>query len=280
MTKQLMTAEQAFTLAMNTYPSLYHSNSEELSKMKYFDHTFNTAGNGYSSIEKFYKAHLINNSNKELITNYPAKYITGEPLFYAYTKFREHPTLKMPDSDSCLSQIYTKKELTTMPYVVHTISCNEGELYNFCPYPNFCERYSLMWQDIHLLDTSWCEAALFFYKGCKDFFLSDNIHLYHLSCPENDDDEKWEKQIHHYESNFQIFKKDNMSTQDFHTIISQEYEQTYTGDTKQFIKDIWSKELKRIHNFLDNTTLRLQQIIESKQIKENMKNQPQKNRFK
>lgn len=82
-----MTAEQAFNVSMNEYPSLYTSYSLERAKMKFYDHIFNIIGNGFGDMEEFKEEHTINKFNKHLIDSFPDKYISNTPLYMAY---KEH----------------------------------------------------------------------------------------------------------------------------------------------------------------------------------------------
>lgn len=263
----VMTAEQAFNVSMNEYPSLYTANSVKQAKMKYFDHIFNVIGNGYRDLEEFIEGHTINSENEKFIDGFPQKYIGKTPLFYAYTEVEERGGFKMGLSHSSLPGIYTKEELENMPNVIHTVRANGRRMLDdskgFVPYPNFNKQYSMVWKmDMEQLDASWKEAAVFYYKEVKKFFESDNVQFYSSAIPKNEVDK--EIMIEDYENAFKRYRVEGMSDKDFHSKISKEYEMEYTGDTLDFINRRWEKELNRINQFIDETLEKLEQSLTKK----------------
>lgn len=258
-----MTADEAFNVTMNMYPSLYNASSLLDARFKYDDQIFNTVGNGYRDMKEFKDGHTVTAKNIHLTMSFPEKYITGEPLFYAYTEVEEKYGYKTGKESSCLEGVYSEKELKLMPEVVHTMQSNKKYKYDkgFNPYPNFQKEYSLVWDNISSLDKSWPEAALVFYKKCQEYFVSDKVSNYHYACPNEGDEAKWEKSIKVFEENFARYKTEGMSQDEHYQKISKEYEVEYTGDTKDFIKRRWTKELKRINEFLDETIDRLENML-------------------
>lgn len=264
--EQIMTAEQAFNYAMNKYPSLYATSNIQDSKYIYYDHIFNTIGNGYRNTKEFLIEHTINKENEHLLNSFPEKYISDQPLYYAYTKTKKFADFEMGDSDSVLPGIYTEKEINEMEGVVKCfVQANapiiEDEDYQYderlIPYPNFSKEYSMVWKmDLSLLDDSWKFAALEFYTRAKDFFNSEFSHLYHNAAPKTD--WKMEEVMELYDKNFARYKKEGMSESDWHQVISKEYEQNYNGNTKDFIVKRWEVEELRIKGFIDETIEKLQ----------------------
>lgn len=261
----IMTAEQAFNVAMNQYPSLYSSPSVKQSKLKYYDQIFNVVGNGYIDFEDFIKSHTVNKNNEKLINSYPNKYIGKTPLFYAYIKVEEHSGYKMGVREGSPPGIYTKEELKNMPEVVHTVRANGHNLLDeqkgFVPYPNFEKEYSMVWKmDMEKLDRSWREESLFYYKEMKKFFKGDDAPYYSDAVHKED----WEKEqaVKNYEKNFARYKEPGMSQDDFYAKISKEYELEYNGNTMDFIQRRWDKELNRINEFIDETISKIEQSLE------------------
>ena len=260
----IMNAEQAFNVSMNEHPSLYASRTLEEAQMKYYDHIFNVIGNGYRDMSEFKEGHRITPSNVQLTENFPEKYITDKPLFWAYTEIDESYGFKRGKESSSLPGVYTKKELEAMPIVVHTLQSNKrykGEDYSFNPHPNFNKEYSLVWDDISKLDKSWTEAALVFYKKSQEYFNSDKVNNYHYACPRENETDKWQTSIESFEKIFARYKIEGMTQDEHFKKISKEYEVEYTGDTRDFIKRRWEKEHTRINEFLNETIDRLENML-------------------
>ncbi len=262
---KIMTAEQAFNRAMNLHPSLYASNNIEDSKYMYYDHIFNTIGNGYRSTKEFLEEHTITKENESLLDSFPEKYISDKPLYYAYTKTKKFADFEMGDASSTLPGIYTEKEIEEMSGVAKVfVQANapiiEDEDYPYderlIPYPNFSKTYSMVWKmDLSKLDDSWKYAAIEFYERAKEFFNGEFSHLYHNAAPKAD--WKMEEAVESYELNFKRYKKDDMTNEDWYKVITKEYGEEYNGDTIDFINKRWSKEEARIKSFIDETLEKL-----------------------
>lgn len=259
-----MTAEQAFNVAMNMYPSLYGGDSLLSAKFKYYDHIFNTIGNGYRDMKEFKDSHTITSKNIHLTQSFPEKYITGEPLFYAYTEVKERHGYNIGKQSSSLPGLYTKEELNSMSQVKHAMQTNANyfdEIIIFNPYPNFDKDYSFVWEDISKLDKSWPESALVFYQKCQEYFASDKVSNYHYACPKDIEIEKWKESIEIFEENFAKYKTEGITQSEYNQKISKAYEIEYNGDTKDFIKRRWEKEHARINEFLNETVERLEAML-------------------
>lgn len=254
MTSKIMTANQAFNFAMNAHPSLYSSDTLYEAKIKYFDHIFNTIGNGYRDINEFIYGHTINKKNKHLIDSFPDKYIGKEPLYMVYTKSRKIADFDMPVYESALDGLYTELELNDLPISAVKVQSNMKFPKDsiFTPYPNFSKDYSMVWRmDMSKLDPSWTEAAVWYYENIKPFFYSEDVVHYHEAVP--NDLKLKTNLISSYEKNFERYRKDGMTDSDFFQAISDAYEQEYTGDTEGFINIRWEKNLENIKNFIDET---------------------------
>ncbi len=260
--KKLMTAEQAFNYAMNKHPSLYTEDNIADAKFKYFDHIFNTIGNGYGNFREFSAEHTINDENKNFIESFPEKYITSKPLYYAYTKVKKIGSFEMGESGSELPGLYTEEELKSKPEVLYKVQSNRsihkdreqqfGYKESLLPYPNFSREYSMVWRmDMSKLDASWMDAAKEYYVRAKEFFNSEASQFYHGAAPKVES--MMDELIASYEKNFIRYKKDGMTEIQFNEAISKAYELNYDGDTKAFIEKRWEVEQKRILKFIDKT---------------------------
>lgn len=174
-----------------------------------------------------------------------------------------------------LHELYTEEEIKKMPHIKFKNQVNENfkiikESFNvFVPDSNFKKEYSILWSDLKLLDNSWLEEGLYFYDKCKTFFNSKNIHFYHGAIPKENDTKEWDKLINMYEECFTKYKKEGLSEEKINKEISKAYESEYTGDTKQFIKKKWNKELLRINEFIELTLERLTTELELRINKKN-----------
>lgn len=260
----IMTAEQAFNLSMNVYPSLYHANTIQQAQFKFFDHMFNVIGNGYRNHQEFIDAHTINNKNKKFLASFPEKYIGEIPLHHCYTKMQNIGNLKLPDLHSALKELLTIEEIKERTDIVYFNQCanQKNKQDKEAPYPNFKKEYSLLW-NVHLkdLDQSWIEAGINYYTQMKTFFDSEQIDLYSSAIPK--DPNKLQNLINQYETHFKHRKTENMTNQEHFDKISNDYECKYEGNTEQFIHQRWNKELLRIKDFINETLHYLEQNLTS-----------------
>jgi len=264
MINNLMTAQQAFNVSMNTYPLLYAAPSLDEAKIKYFDHVFNTIGNGINEIQTFVARHQLNPANRSFTNSFPVKYSDGSCLFMAYTEVRQVADVKFPVTSSILHELFTKEELESMPEVVASAPFqSKRNNHVFSPYPNFSKCYSMVWNmDVTLFHHSWVESAFWYYTQMKTFFNSETVHFYHSAPPIEEN--KLAQLIADYESNFRYCKVADMSDADYFKAISDAYELDYNGDTLDFIKRRWSIELSRINIFIDETLDMLDKKINKK----------------
>lgn len=258
--QRIMTAEQAFNYSMNMHPTLYSSESVELSKFKFFDHMFNTIGNGIRSLEEFIERHIINENNESFTKSYPEKYISSQPLFIVYKEHQMIGNHKSPKHGTEIIGLYTQAEVNEMPDSYSTIQINKKYKFvdekDFSPYPNYKKEYSMVWQmDLSKLDKSWTEYAIWYYEKAKEFFHSDNVSDYHGAYPKTE--KAISRIIADYDSAFERYKKDNMTEEEFYKAISDAYELEYDGNTQDFIQRRWNKEFSRILSFIDETLLKL-----------------------
>lgn len=259
---KIMTAEQAFNFAMNKYASLYSAETLEEAKLKYFDHVFNTIGNGYRDLEEFIECHKINKNNKAFLDSFPEKFIGTTPLYTAYTKVKMIGSYEMPESESRIEGTFTAEEIEQMPEVVCKIQSNgkgfDGERIS-TPYPNFSKTYSIVWRmDMKALDPSWTEAAIWYYENIKPFFEGEHVHLYHGAAPINEKGMK--RTIEEFEKHFVKYKKEDMNDLEYFKAVSDAYNFEYNGNTEEFITKRWEKQLSEIKNFIDETVTMLKNL--------------------
>lgn len=263
MSTKLMNAEQAVNLSINRYPSLYYAPSLERAKMHVFDQIFNVIGNGIRDTQEFLNEFTINKDNKPYLDNLPAKYVSGEPLFYAYSETENLYGDKLsPNFDSEIQGLFTQSELEQMTDVKITREAKPKRDF-FVPYPNFQEQYSLVWRvDLNTFDDSWFKAALFYYENAKEFFHSEHVHHYHGAFPK--DKVQADNLIESYEKNFNKYRTEGMTEAQYHQAITKAYELEYEGDTEDFVRRRWVVELARIELFIDTTLDKLNRALTQK----------------
>lgn len=275
MTPQIMTADEAFNVSMNQYPSLYTSINLELSRFKYFDHVFNTIGNGYRTLEEFIEGHSITLKNHALTFGFPEKYIGEHALYSVSTKTIDYGSYSMPDHHSELDGLYTEDEIKSMPEEFYILQINKH--YDFSeipqdihvPYPGFNKEYAMIWKmDMMQLDISWTLEAINFYEKCYEFFNSENAHLFHGAVSE--DPQKVKRAIEDYEQFFKDYKKEGMTEQDYFDAISKAYELEYTGDTLDFMNRRWELRKSEIMEFISDSLNHLHEIKNKKNPKMKM----------
>ena len=269
MTKRIMTADEAFNVSMNQYPSLYTSPNLELSRFKYFDHIFNVLGNGYRDLNEFIQGHTITLENHPLTMGFPRKYIGEHALYSVSTKNIDYGSYSMPDHSSTLDNLYTEDEIKSMPEEFYKLQINKH--YDFSeiprdvhvPYPGFDKQYSMVWKmDMMQLDVSWAIEAINFYEKCYEFFNSKDAHFYHNAV--NEDPKKLKRTIAEYEKIFANYKKEGMNEKEYFEAISKAYELEYTGDTLDFINRRWKEERVRIMEFINDSLIHLNEIKNKK----------------
>lgn len=250
---KVMTAEQAFNVAMNEYPELYAGDSLHSAKMKYYDHVFNVIGNGYRTYDFFVTNNTINSDNFEFTKSFPLKYIQGKSLFRAFTRIDKTTNYEITYK---LPELYTKEELDLRTDVIHV-----QQAQNYPPvglYPNFKPEYSNVLGYIFQLDKSWVDVAIYFYKTCKEYFSGDMRDSYTYACPKDTDDQQWDKILPGYEESLRRYRNEGMSDAEFYPQISRLYGVDYRGDLKDFIIRKWEQELARINKFIDDTIFMLE----------------------
>lgn len=269
---QIMTADEAFNVYMNKYPLLGISLSEEDAKLRYFDHLFNTTGNGIYNHALFIKEHEINSSNLAFIHSYPEKYIQADSLYYAFKEI--DPVYPWPQGkqDSKVKGFFTLDEISAMPGIAiyekfENFFNDDGsvkEKFLFSPYPNFKKENSLIYNlNFSELDKSWIEAAIWYYNKAEEFFLGENSHLYIYAFPKSKTSEntfKLKQEIEDWKEVFKDFEKEGLSKEEYHKIISNHFKVSYNGDITDFICQIWDIKKKSIIDFIDDSLAYLKQV--------------------
>lgn len=156
---RIMTLDEAVILCLSTYPSLYTDASWDKVRFKVIDSIFNAIGSGVDDMKDFKSKYSLTKKNKKLMKLDCEKYITKEPLYYAYKK----------SENSVWGQehagIFNNNELKILDDVEKIIICNDNVVKNpekySKPYPYFKKTYSIIWNDIpslKTLDNSWLEG--------------------------------------------------------------------------------------------------------------------------
>ena len=219
------------------FPTLYSGATLEEAKLKLFDQLFNTIGSGTSTNEELVSELTFNQKFIDKSRQSVDKWIHGENVYYGYYKvddrgFHSH-------SEEPIIVIESEKSL--YPGVKLWVHCKN---YPFVPYPNFSEKYSLIYRtDFHYLGDEWIKTAIWFYSKCKEFFNTD-AHRYSYAFPMASEGQT--------ESRLQSFKL-LISKYDSYEAVSKAYELDYHGDDYDFLSRRWQIELARINDFIDQT---------------------------
>lgn len=270
-----MTVEQAFNRAMNESPILWVSPSLDVARMKYYDHVFNVAGNGYPDLEVFIQRHTITNENKHLIDAFPDKYLGQDDLYQVMLKTGEHEfeingveyNIKCNRMGQYLPELYLYdevKHLKKISYIAPAYEIKNDSALK--PYPNFDKKYSMVWKmDMSQLDISWTYAAKEYYEEMKRFFNGPDLSSYSEICPDNE--KQFKETLIEFSDQLQNYYKDGMSQKEYFSAVSQAYERPYTGDTEAFLKAQWYDELTRIKEYLDETLTKLDTELKTRVLK-------------
>lgn len=132
------------------------------------------------------------------------------------------------------------------------------------PYPNFEEKYSILWTiPLDVVPTDWLHEAVWFYDKCNEFFLSDMAGHYSGAYPPLRKDAL--KTVAEQEKQFEKYRKEGQSEEEFNAIISKNWECEYTGDTEDFLKRRWEQRLNAALKFIDKTQKRIHAELTSRQ---------------
>lgn len=256
MDKRLMTPQEYVNANVNEYPSLYASKNP---KLRIMDQLFNVIGNGVVDFEE-----AIEYSHKYNVQEPAKKYLDGSDLFFVYPGYSEinigTKVLKMPKGNPLIEMI-TEEEKVNYPNCFF-LKCSKINDDPFVPYPNFLEKYSVIWSDanaLSIMSAEWKAAAFDYYKTALEFFKNPQICTkYHSAAPLHDEGEMV-KRINSQESYFNAKRNDKMSDAEFHAMIEKEWQHPYNGNTREFIITRWEKEHQRIIDFILKTLERIEE---------------------
>lgn len=256
-TEKIISIEQAYFEAMNTYPTLYCGKNKKESILKFYDHIFNCIGNGYNTKELFFNHFSFENNLHYSV--FDEKYINSEDLFVVFDK-----------EQGILDDYFTSKEIDSLNKNLFEYMPLEQS--DFVPYPNFQKKYSTLFRkEIQpLLNESWLTAMKFFYKECKEFFNSERIHDYHYYFPRAEDNNKWKKIINDYSKSFKKYEDGSKNNEEVYDKISKAYELQYNGDIKQFIINRGNLNKKENLNFIEEAFSEIDFLL--KKLTPNQKN--------
>lgn len=234
---KILTPDEYIINSIAKYPTLYLKYSYEQSKIAVLDHIFNTIGSGSSEFLK-------------TIEEKPVSYENIEPWF---------GDVKVYSDDS------TGKTMVLFKESEDGFPIEKKKDYFHIPYPNFQKKYSLIHSNNYInMDDSWKQAALDFYRYCKDFFNDENKYKhYHHSFSsknlKNQNDESPED-VFPYNSNLQLLNEMQKVFKDkTKEEISKNFEFEFLGDPKnrddiiEFLERRWDKEREKINSFIDET---------------------------
>lgn len=140
------------------------------------------------------------------------------------------------------------------------------ETYVAKPYPNFKERYSLLYEmQLKDMPIEWVEAALWFYTTCRNFFLGDKVGHYHYAYPSAKNPEN---QLKQWTEALEKRRKEGQTDEQFYAAVTKDYETEYNGDLEDFLKRHWEKELNRILKFISKTRSKLNREIKKRKAKQ------------
>lgn len=261
-----MTAEEAFNYTMNRYALMYNSTTVQEARTKFFDHTFNTIGNGYRTFDDFAESFQWTPKMASMTQSFPAKYIGDHQLYMGYTAMRdgEDPAVShRVDPDSDLHGLYTQEEQGLHPNVVRWIAVRSQKQEPFAPYPNFKKEYSPVYKlELSKLDDTWLHAGVEYYQQAQAFFKGPNAEYYSGAWPS--DPKKQAALIKDFESGFARTIQGIADPQEQWKAISKAYNQPYDGDTPAFIQAKWAKEQTRIQTFIASTIGMLENELASR----------------
>lgn len=235
------------------YPSLYSAPSYYKAKMKVLDQLLNVIGNGIRDNEELIEQLEMTDTN--ITMDDIAKHVSGEKLFYGYTKVTTYEedgkvVFTSPDRTGKSYNGVLESEKDQYPDVVYWIECSYNE---HKPYPNFKEEYSTIYKCPRYLklDPSFIEAAIEFYEYVKEWFNDNEAHYsYAFPCATKQETDRRLKEIKQYMTKYKTWDE-----------ISEAYGIEYKGDLYQLQIDRWTKEKKRIFQFIEKTLTLLKENI-------------------
>lgn len=224
---------------LNQFPALYCSKSFDDAKMKVFNQLFNVIGNGVRDNEDLIEMLRVRRFNREKVI----PLYTGGKMLMGYKDTVNITMMSKPLVVGNGSPIYVNaSEKDAYPDCVHweELTFREVSLY-----PNFKKKYSTVWYvDYKSLGKEWCDAIVWFYTKCKEWFVT-NESKYHYAFPCSYD-QKTQKSINDMEE-YRTTKYS--SDEEF----SKAYGLEYLGDMNDFLIRKWEKEKARIMEFIDET---------------------------
>ncbi len=253
MTSKILNPREYVLSSIVEYPSLYAAGTYDESAFKVYDQLFNVIGNG---VRNTYE--LIREVTGTPVSEESAqKYLNNEPLYYGYENVLIlNSGFKYPDPskhEDFITVIESEKD--KHPNIKLWVDCslgNDDENNITSPYPNFSEKYSIVYNsDFTQLGNEWQEAAIWYYQKAKDFF-EQTPSYYRRAYPSNDSYEDKEL-ISGYLEEFK-----NKSPQQ----ITEQYNTEYNEDVYKFAEAHWQNKLSQIKIFLAKTIEMLENNLE------------------
>ncbi len=245
----LITLEQIFVLFLNKYPSLYASNSIKLSKLRVYDHIFNTIGNGIRTIDDLYSYLSLEDLDSLIIQE---KYVSDIELYRCYFSH-----------DYKFQQIYlilTEEEANNNSLIVDKLKLKK--INYFKPYRNFKKEYSIVWTpEVDLFDLDSLKEILWFYKECELYFYSENKYDNFLSGKLDSD--KFNSSLKEQEKYLEKYFDNTHSKEEAYQQISKAYGVPFNGDMRQFVLDRAELDIQQSLSFIKETIEMLEYKIKN-----------------
>lgn len=246
---RLFMPEEYVLHSLSSHPSLFSDKTFEKVALHVYDQLFNVIGNGLNDKE----AVIEELTFVEFDQDQAKRFITDEALYYGYQEAEEWLGKITMGKGEPITVLESDKQ--NHPEIKHWVKSSRHE---FTPYPNFQERYSMVYDDFFSeLGDEWIKAASWFYDECRKFF--DGDHSSYSNAFPKGNNRGSEAVIRDY--------AESLMKYDSHDAITEAYGVEYTGDIEDFITRRWQQQLSSIYAFLDVTQERLEGMLSKPELR-------------
>lgn len=230
------------------FPTLYCGRDYDDVAVRVFDQLFNVNGNGIcdsKELANHVRGYPIDEAGTE-------KYFRGEVACWGYENVKKFPSgNEYPVGHSSVVALESDKHL--YPNIKYWL---DNTMYDWTPYPNFKEDYSIIYRSNFLTyGDEWLKAAIWFYERAYAFFMERSQHYpYAFPCKTKQETNRRTKDMEEMLKKYSSFEE-----------ISEAYECEFNGDVVDFQTRRWNKELERILKFIVNTIDLLKSNLKDKQ---------------
>lgn len=247
MRRRRLSPRQYVLQSVMAYPAIYNGKCYDDVAVRVFDQLFNVNGNGIrdsKELAKQVRGFPIDEAEAE-------KYLKGEPIFWGYEKVKKIGDTDLPIGPSSVVALDCEKHLH--PNIKYWL---KNTRYDWTPYPNFKEDYSIIYRSNFLTyGDEWLKAAILFYEQAYAFFMEHpQRYLYAFPCATENETKRRTKDMEEMLKKYSSFEE-----------ISEAYECEFNGDVVDFQTRRWNKELERILKFIVNTIDLLKSNLKDKQ---------------